>query len=82
MRSVLFAALMAASAAIASDDPFLKGDDLRAEVEKNCSEGCITFNHAEAATFEDSLAKLIAKKQAEAFAAGVRYQAQSCASLI
>ena len=82
MRLVLVAALLAAGSVVAQDDPFLKGDELKAAVERDCSEGCVTFNHQEAQVFQEQIEALIARKQKEAFEAGVNYQKQACASLI
>lgn len=82
MRLALLAAILAASTAIASDDPFLKGDELKAAIERDCSEGCITFNRQEAQNLQDQIEAFAARKAKEAFEAGVNYQKQACRSLI
>jgi hypothetical protein len=82
----LFAALCAvcfvASATPQGEDEFLKGEALQAEIAKSCANGCITFNHEEAAAFQDALERLLAQKQKEAYQAGQRNQKAACASLI
>jgi hypothetical protein len=81
----LCAAIAAAcfvTSAITQDDPFLKGEELQAEIRKSCAEGCVTFNREEAADFEARLQMLVAGKQAEAYQMGVQAQKAACASLI
>lgn len=82
MRTLLVAALLAAGSVVAQDDPFLKGDELKAAIERDCADGCITFNRQEAQEFQEQLDRLIAIRQKEAFAAGMKSQAQACRSLI
>jgi hypothetical protein len=83
MRLPLLAAIaVCAALPVSSQDHFLTGDALQAEIAKSCSEGCITFNRAEAVEFEGQLQELLRQKQAEAFAEGVQYQRAACASLI
>lgn len=75
-------ALVAVKAIAQDEDPFLKGDALQAEILKSCADGCVTFNRQEADTFQGQLESLIARKQAEAFQAGIQAQKAACASLI
>jgi multidrug efflux pump subunit AcrA (membrane-fusion protein) len=82
MRIALVAALMVAGSVIAQDDPFLRGEELKATVERDCSEGCITFNRQEAQALQEQLELLIAQREKEAFAAGVNHQKAACRSLI
>lgn len=83
MRKYLFAALLVASVAVAQDeDPFLKGPVLQAEIAKSCSEGCVTFNRQEAEKFQEQMEALIARRQKEAFLAGIESQKKACRSLI
>lgn len=82
MRLMLCAALLAAGTAVANEDPFLKGSDLKGRVERMCQEGCLTFNRQEAEDFQDQLDKLITAKRKEAFQAGMHAQKQACASLV
>jgi hypothetical protein len=83
MRRLFVAAFLAAGVAVAiAQDAFLKGDELAAEIAKSCSDGCITFNHEEAETFQKELDKLITQKQKEAYAAGMAAQKAACRSLL
>jgi hypothetical protein len=82
MRLLLLAASFAACTVIAQDSPFLKGEDLAAEVAKSCGDGCITFNMEEAAEYQRRLDLLIAQKERRAYEAGQANQKQACRSLI
>lgn len=78
-----FAALVAASFAVsAQDDPFLKDGELKTAVEARCADGCVIFSREDAERFQEALDELMAKKQKEAYQAGVKYQAQACRSLL
>lgn len=82
MRFLVAAALLATTLAVAQDDPFLKGDDLKAAVERKCADGCVMFSRDDAAAFEKELEKILSRVRAEAFAAGVQSQKAACRSLI
>jgi hypothetical protein len=84
MRRYFIAATLAVSVAVAvaQDDPFKQGDDLKTQVAKECADGCIVFSRERAAEFEERLGKLIGKRELEAYKAGMEYQKQACASLI
>lgn len=47
-----------------------------------CAQGCVVFNREEAAEMERHVNAILARRQQEAFKAGVQYQTQACASLI
>lgn len=75
--------LLACAASVASaDDPFLSGEALSAQVAAKCAQGCVVFNREEAAEMERQVNAILARRQQEAFKAGVQYQAQACRSLI
>jgi hypothetical protein len=81
MRSFLMILVLYVAPALAqtqSDDGFLKGEALQAEVDKSCGDGCITFNRDEAAKFKEAMKELVD----EAFQAGQRQQKAACRSLI
>lgn len=83
MRLPLLAAIAVCVALpVSSQDEFLKGEALQAEIAKSCAEGCITFSREEAARFDKYLQDILARKQQEAFLQGVEFQKQACASLI
>jgi hypothetical protein len=82
MRRVLLAACLAATVAIAQEDPFLKGDALRENVATKCADGCVTWTREEAAQFEKELDMIVKRIKAEAFQAGMEAQKQACRSLI
>jgi hypothetical protein len=82
MRRVLLAACLAASVAVANDDPFLKGDELKADIAKKCGDGCVTWNRVDAAAFEEELDMIVKRVRSEAFQAGMAAQKQACRSLI
>jgi hypothetical protein len=82
MRFLPIAAVLAASLAVAQDDPFLRGDELKATIERDCSDGCVTFNREEAQNLQEQFEKIVARRMKEAFEAGVQYQKQACRSLI
>jgi hypothetical protein len=82
MRFLLLAALVAAGSAVASDDPFLKGDELKADIARKCGDGCVTWSRVDAAAFEEELKELVAKVRKEAYAAGVQAQRAACRSLL
>lgn len=65
-----------------TEDPFLKGEALQAEIAKSCADGCVTFNRDEAEEFERQLQAVLAARQQQAFDAGVQRQRAACASLI
>jgi hypothetical protein len=83
MRPILAAALLCLPISLVSaQDEYLTGEALQAVVERDCKEGCITFNREEAAKLEEDLQTLLARKQKEAFEQGVQYQKSACPSLI
>lgn len=82
MRAYILAAAVAVTSTVGADAPFIKGEELKAKIALECSDGCVTFNQEQAAEFEQQLQRILAQKMAEAFAAGVNYQKQACASLI
>lgn len=83
MRKLICAALLcAAVSVIAQDDAFLKGEELKATIERDCKEGCVTFNREEAEVFQEQIERILAQREKAAFEAGVQYQKQACASLI
>jgi hypothetical protein len=83
MRLPILAAIAVCVALpVSSQDQFLTGEALQAEIAKSCSEGCVTFNRQEAHEFEGQLQEILMQKQAEAFEAGMQYQKQACASLV
>jgi hypothetical protein len=83
MRAAILAACVACFATSATpQDEYLTGDALKEAVERDCKEGCITFNREEAAKLEEALQDLLARKQKEAFDQGVQYQKSACPSLI
>lgn len=83
MRLPLLAALaVCAALPVSSQDHFLTGEALQAEVAKSCAGGCITFSREEAAKFEEQLQEILARKQLEAFKQGVEYQKQACPALV
>jgi hypothetical protein len=82
MRRVLLAACLAASVAVANDDPFLKGDELKADIAKKCGDGCVTWSRVDAAAFEEELDMIVKRVRSEAFQAGMAAQKQACRSLI
>jgi hypothetical protein len=83
MRLALTAAVVAClSLPAASQDGFLKGDQLKAAIERDCADGCVTFNQQEASELERQIEALVARKMKEAFDAGVQHQKAACPSLI
>jgi hypothetical protein len=83
MRLPLLAALAACAALpVSSQDNFLQGEALQAEVAKSCGEGCITFSREEAKVFEMQLQDILMRKTQEAFKAGVEFQKQACPALV
>lgn len=62
--AVIAAVLCAACFSVSSQDQFLMGAQLQAEIDKSCAEGCITFNRTEAQTFMDRLQMILMQKQA------------------
>jgi hypothetical protein len=82
MRYLLAATLLAASLAIAQDDPYHSGEDLQAAIASKCSEGCIVFSRKEASELGKQLGDILTNREKEAFQRGVKYQAQACRSLL
>lgn len=82
MRPLVAAALLATTLAVAQDDPFLKGDELKAAMERKCADGCVMFSREDAAAFEGQMEKILSRIRAEAFAEGVQSQKAACRSLI
>lgn len=82
MRRFIVAALLCAAGSATPQDEYLTGDALKAVVERDCKEGCITFSREESAKLEQDLQELLARKQKEAFDQGVQYQKSACPSLI
>ncbi len=82
MRSFVLILALVTGGVVAQDTPYLMGEELKAAVERDCAEGCITFNRDEAKTLQDQLEALIARREKAAFEAGVSYQKQACRSLI
>jgi hypothetical protein len=82
MRRFLLAASLAATVAIAQEDPFIKGDALRENVAKRCADGCVIWTREEAAQFDEEFDVIVKRIRAEAFRAGMEAQKQACRSLI
>jgi hypothetical protein len=82
MRRLLLAACLVAGVAIANDDPFLKGEALKADISRKCAEGCVAFTREDAATFRADFEEIVKRARTEAFQAGMAAQKQACRSLI
>jgi hypothetical protein len=83
MRLPLLAALaVCAALPVSSQDHFLTGDALQAEITKSCGEGCVTFSRKEAEAFNEQLQDILMRKQQEAFKEGVEFQKQACPALV
>lgn len=62
MRAYILAAAVAVTSTVGADAPFVKGDELKAKIALECSDGCVTFNQEQAAEFEQQLQNLLASQ--------------------
>jgi hypothetical protein len=69
MKAIIVAVLAAAGLAVAQS-PFLTGDELAAEVAKNCADGCIVFSPQEIAGLQAAVNAMVNAKQEEAYRKG------------
>jgi hypothetical protein len=71
MRQVVLAAIAACFAMpVGSQDPFLTGDALREQVQKNCAEGCLVLNGDEFRALVQNVNQLVQEREAAAFKRG------------
>jgi hypothetical protein len=82
MKRLLIAAALAAGPAMADESPFLAGEALQAEVARNCSEGCVVLNPAEAANLTQSIQAMVNERTQKAFEAGFAQGSKSCRNAI
>lgn len=64
--------------AFAGDDPFLTGQELQAEVARNCAGGCVVLSRAEVAQLYRSIEAMRQELYLEAFKDGVAEGKSSC----
>lgn len=79
MRRFALAAFAACFALPATpQDPFLSGDQLAAEVKKECEDGCMVFSKAQMADLVQQVNQMVQEREAAAFRKG----ALSCRNAI
>jgi hypothetical protein len=64
------AALLCAALSTTAQAPFLTGDELAAEVAKNCADGCIVLNPQEVAGLQAAIDAMVNARAAEAYRKG------------
>jgi hypothetical protein len=76
MKRIILAVVVLFSWGAHADDPppspFLSGDALAAEVARNCAEGCVVLNPAEAALLMHSIQQMVDEREKAAFVKGAR----------
>jgi hypothetical protein len=82
MKRYLCAALLCASLSAHPQAQFLTGEELAAEVAKNCDSGCIVFSPQEIAALEAAVAALVQARAEAAYEAGKDAANQSCRNRI
>jgi hypothetical protein len=65
-RAITLAALLCAALSTTAQAPFLTGDELAAEVAKNCADGCIVLSPQEVAGLQAAIDAMVNARAAEA----------------
>jgi hypothetical protein len=70
MRKLIVAGAALLALSSTAQAPFLTGDELAAEVAKNCADGCLVLNPQEAAGLQAAIDAMVNARAAEAYRKG------------
>lgn len=83
MRRLAIVAALLCSPAFAQEEPtYLKGEELKTEADKSCTEGCILLNAERVAQLEAAFNTILAQRVQAAFEAGKRASDETCRNKI
>jgi hypothetical protein len=69
---ICFAVPIAMGAHADDPSPFKSGDELAAEVQRNCADGCLVLNRQEAAQLMEQVNAMLAERTQRAYTQGAR----------